>query len=182
MTRDEKIAKALSYIMEVEGGEMIEYDGTLSNHGLNQKTFDEYNRRNNKPLKSVREATFDEYKDVAKKEFLGRHGLNKISDDMILPVLDFAIQSGPSQTALEIQRLVGTKDDGIIGPNSIEKINEFVDKNGEEGFVNGLMDRRKQFLIDLSSERDDILRDMEGLNNRVEKIRLRQLQNIGGNR
>lgn len=180
--RDQEIMRALAKVMEIEGGEYVEADGTLSNRGLNQKTFDSYNKSKNKPLKDVREATTDEYLQVVKDEFLGRHGLENMPDDMILPVLDFSINSGPNQTAKEIQRVVGAEDDGIVGPNTMKKFNDYIEKEGKEAFVNNLQDNRLQFLNDLSTQRQDIMQNLKGLNNRVEKIRAMQLQNIGGNR
>ena len=45
-------------------------------------------------------------------------------------VFDFGVNSGISRSAKYLQRLVGVKDDGVIGPKTIEAVNRYVVMHG----------------------------------------------------
>lgn len=49
-----------------------------------------------------------------------------------LSIVDKGWGSGPKQAIKLLQRMVGTTQDGIIGPNTLNAYKEFLDRHGEE--------------------------------------------------
>lgn len=58
-------------------------------------------------------------------------------------VFDFAVNSGVRRAGKALQRAVGAKADGIIGPMTLRKVNEF---NDDTALIDAICDRRQSFL------------------------------------
>ena len=52
--------------------------------------------------------------------------INNISPELALVMFDIAVNSGPSAAICMLQRLVGVKDDGIIGPVTLKAVKLFL--------------------------------------------------------
>lgn len=64
---------------------------------------------------------------------------------------DFAVNSGPSRAIRYAQKVAGAKQDGVIGPQTIEKIEAFCDEHGAAAFVDAYCAARLAFLQDLAT-------------------------------
>jgi len=169
--QDDFLVKLARDIQALEGDRFVEADGTVSIGGLNQKTFTAYRKAKNLPEKDVAEASFDDFLNILQEEFIDRHGIKNIPRDVLPIVVDFSFNSGPANAAKVFQRTVGAKEDGIIGPNTMKAYKEFIKTKGREGFVNELSDRRLDFLNQAALTRPDIAENLNGLTNRVNKVR-----------
>lgn len=163
-------AKILLDIIKREGGTMRELDGTVSHRGFNEKLVSNYYKERGLPTKSPTELTFGDSLEIFEEEILGRNGINRIKDAELLPLLaDFAFNSGPDDAARELQRVVGATTDGIIGPKTIKKINEYVSENGPKSLYDNYINARLDFLR--RSESPSVKRYLKGLEGRVESFR-----------
>lgn len=54
------------------------------------------------------------------KNYLEDVKINKLHSSMIWPVFDFGIHSGPKRAIRFLQKMLGTKQDGVIGPKTIK--------------------------------------------------------------
>lgn len=107
---------------------------------------------------------------VYKVEYWDKVRADVLPDGVDYATADFAVNSGPSRAAKMLQRVVGVKEDGIIGPKTLDAIHA----KDPAKIVNSLCDARLAFLRSLShwptfgrgwgarvkSVRDDALRDV----------------------
>lgn len=81
-------------------------------------------------------------------------------------VFDFAVNSGVSRAAKFLQRIVGTKDDGIVGQLTIAATNDYCRVNGTKRLLKELDRQRKEFLAKIWNAP----RFLKGWKNRLTKV------------
>lgn len=167
----ELLVKMLIEISELEGaGVFQEEDGTISFNGMNQKTYDEYRKRKGLPPKDVRNIKVNETVDILEQEFINRNGIERIPTQHLPLVVDMSFNSGAGNAAKIFQRTVGAEEDGIIGPKTMAKYDEFIKEND---FINAYSQQRAEFIA--TSEKPSVVKNRNGLLNRVESVRLREI-------
>ncbi len=77
------------------------------------------------------------------------------------PSVDFAYNSGCSKAIKKIQKVVGTKEDGIIGKNTLAAINNF--KQGQWVLFDKLKIARVTYLNDIVKNATETRGQSEGL-------------------
>lgn len=168
MTKKNTLVKISKIISEMEGaGVFVENDGTISFNGLNQTTYDSYRKSQNKMVQDVRNAKYGEFIDILDKEFIGRHGIKNVPEEYLPIVADMSWNSGPRNAAVTFQKTVGAEPDGIIGPKTIKKFEEYISEND---FIDGFSNNRINFLT--TSQDESVQKNLDGLLNRVENIRV----------
>lgn len=169
-----KLAKILMDLSHVEGGQaMQEADGTISFNGFNQKTYNEFLKRQGLPPKDVRGITLKESMDLLESEFINRNGINNIPEEYLDLVVDASFNSGPRNAAILFQRTVGADEDGVIGPKTMEKFYKYVeDKNND--FISDYSATRADFII--NSESPAVQQFRDGILNRIDFVRQRESQ------
>lgn len=166
-----QINKILTDIMEREGEEFLEADGTVSFRGFNQKLLDAYQKKKGLPKKNVKDLTFGEAKQIFVEEFINVNGIKNLPEDVLPIVADFAFNSGPTNATQSLQKLVGATPDGIIGPKTIKSLDKYIKENGYDGFVNNYSNARAQFINDAALVNPDVAQFQRGILNRVENVR-----------
>ena len=81
--------------------------------------------------------------------------------------MDFAVHSGPPVAASFLQKLVGTEQDGIIGPVTLGAVKS----KDPSGLIDQLMDARFERMRGLSKWQ----RNKDGWTSRIEDVRRRAL-------
>ncbi len=140
---DKYFDKMLKQILSYEGGYVNDPNdsGGKTNKGVTQKTYDGYRRQKGLPLRSVREITDAEIKDIYYK-FFTESGADKIDNPrMALMVFDTAVGSGTS------------------------KAKELFRKSG--GDINKYAQLRKEWYADIVRRRPKNKKYINGWNNRV---------------
>jgi len=116
MTRSEFFIKS---IIIAEGGDKVTNDpndsGGLTKFGISQKSF---------PKLDIRNLTEQQAIDIYKKRYCDPCNVELIHDELLaIHIFDFAVTSGVSKSVKTIQKIVGVKQDGVIGPNTLANIN-----------------------------------------------------------
>ena len=62
-----------------------------------------------------------------------------------LCVFDFGVNAGPGRAAKYLQTLVATKADGGIGPNTLAKVNEYIDKFNVKHAIDQYQNGRQKY-------------------------------------
>jgi len=119
----------LGKTLEHEGGW---YDGSQPHdpnptmRGVTQATYDAYRVRVGQPKRSVKLITHGELEDVYRSYWTAVRG-----DDLppltATQVFDHAVNAGPKVAIQCLQRAVGTKDDGILGPLTMKALRAMPD-------------------------------------------------------
>lgn len=153
-----------------EGGDHV--DDSLSNQniiskfGVTQQSLDSFNSRNNLPKQNIIDLEETGARDLLDKDFFTGPRINELpGNDLIKAVFDFSVHSGPAAAIKTLQNIVGTVVDGIIGKNTIQKTQDFIDQNGEKELLQNLVDDRHDFL----KTRKNYLLQKRGLDNRIQK-------------
>jgi lysozyme family protein len=85
-----------------------------------------------------------------------------------LCVFDFGVNAGVSRAARYLQRMVGARQDGIIGPMTLAAVREYVRKNGLAAAINDYQDSRVGYYRQLRTFRTTFGR---GWLRRVKEVR-----------
>lgn len=156
--------------MKYEGGYVEDHAGP-TNFGITQKTYDAYAKKYGLPPKSVKNLNYGEGKDLYKKEFYELPKINTLPEEIQFLVFDYGVNSGPRQAVKDLQRVVGVKDDGIIGPNTKKAVKNFIKNNGYENFKRSYVNNRAmymQYLIETNPEK--YMKYRNGWANRINDI------------
>jgi lysozyme family protein len=166
----------LSDTLGYEGGDTVDSGGTTS-RGVTQGTYDSWAKMNKIPTKPVSELTYGDIYRFAKDEFFDKPKISKIAGDKIQPILfDFGYNASPKSAIQALQKIVGTKADGIIGDKTIKKVNSYISKNGEDSLVGALLDARQGYNDNLVLTNPAKYGQYEqGWTNRVEGLRKKYL-------
>ena len=109
--------RILRWILDSEGGnddDKLDHGGRTS-RGITQREYNAYRERENLPHGDVWKATDSEVKQIYHDSYW-----NPYCDDLPTGVdylfFDMSVNAGPYRAAVMLQRAVGVRDDGSIGP------------------------------------------------------------------
>ena len=169
--------KILSESLGYEGGydDSMAKDGVISNFGITQKLYDAYNKDNPKDVKDI---TYGEARDIYYDEFYKPLKIEKFKSNHVKSVIfDYAINSGRSQAVKDLQNIVGSKPDGIIGKKTLKKLDKFIKDNGESELINQYINSREHFLKSLVIKNPEKYgKNINGWMNRLNSQRQKHLQ------
>ena len=144
--QDEDFNKMMKHIYKTEGGFVDNKNdlGGRTNKGITQKTFDAYNKKMNRPLKDVKDITFDEADEIYYKEYYKASGADKIKDKNLAYLhYDSAINHGVGRAKQFLEKSEGDFDKYMQIRNGF--YDEIVKKKSEnKEFQNGWMNRIKR--------------------------------------
>lgn len=116
--------------------------GGATDRGITQRTFDAWNRRQGLPKHSVRGISKETADKILAVEYLDAVRADELPSGVDYAVADYSINSGPSQAVKDLQRVVGVKADGQIGPQTMAA----VDAMDAAQIVVDLCNRRLAFM------------------------------------
>lgn len=138
---DFNMAADFTFHPEVEGGYTVDSGGP-TNYGITQNTLDAFNKKNGYSSMNVKDITPDDAKFVAQKQYFEDPKLDTLPDRIGVAAFDYSINSGPHQAIKDLQRVVGVKPDGQLGPDTKKAINSYIDQNGEDSLLHNYTERR----------------------------------------
>ena len=139
-----KIDKLLGEVLKIEGGyqetkedrgNIIRPDGTIlgTNYGITPQVYAEYKGTSvdNLQPEDIKNITEQEAREIYKDKFYNRTRIKDINDENLRAnVFDMGLNAGPRNAVKIIQKLLGAKEDGILGPQTLKKLNSVgVDNN-----------------------------------------------------
>lgn len=151
----------ITHELQVEGG--LSNDpadkGGLTNGGISQVA---------NPDLNVATLTEAEKREIYRQRYVIAPGYDKITSPRLqAQMIDFGVNSGPAVATMKLQSVMGLKQDGILGPITLQAINahapdalnralaiarikmlgQIVVKNPSQlKFLNGWLDRATQFI------------------------------------
>lgn len=122
----DNLVQTTEWILVHEGGYVNHPDdpGGATNMGVIQRTYDGWRRRQGLPTQSVRNITKQEVIKIYKDQYWDKVWGDHLPDGLDYSLYDFAINSGPSRAIKFIQRLVGVKEDGVMGNITFDAIRQ----------------------------------------------------------
>jgi lysozyme family protein len=153
-------------------GNYTEDSGGKTNFGVTQNTFDAYTKENNIPSKDVKDLNFGDVRNFYQKEFYEKPKIFDIPYKKIKSmVFDFGVNAGTPTAIKTLQKIVGTKADGIKGNKTNNAISKYVEKYGEDDLYDALVQARIEHYQNLvKSNPDKYGQYLNGWLNRLTKL------------
>lgn len=163
-----KLARVMVIMFQFEGGFVNDPrdKGGMTNKGITRKTYSAYLGRE-ATEGEMRGLTDEQASEVFREGYWDVVKGDNLPVGLDLCVMDFAVNSGPRMSARYLQRVLGVKEDGVIGPKTLLVINS-LDKDELLTLVEDYIELRKRFLEDL----EDFKFFGKGWTNRIEKLRV----------
>lgn len=95
------------------------------------------------PGLNVRGITEKQAKDIYHKNYWRKIQGDELPDDVAKVLFDHSVLSGVSLASKHLQLIVGAKPDGIIGPKTLKKLNQYLQDNSSHELSLKLLDKRR---------------------------------------
>lgn len=155
---------ALKKVLKHEGGysnHPLDAGGS-TNKGITQKTYNYYYEGD------VKNITDEQVETIYKIGYWNKiKGDNIISQSVAELLFDYAVNSGSKTAIIKVQRLVGVKDDGLMGPKTIDAIN----KKNPKTLFNELHDVRVAYYKQIVANKPSQKVFYNGWKNRLESYK-----------
>ena len=144
--------RALAMVLRHEGGYVNhpQDPGGRTALGVTQATWEEWTGRKATEAE-MRALTPEKVKPLYRARYWDAVKGNELPPALALTVFDFAVNSGPGRAARYLQKVVGTTQDGKIGPATLAAVRRYVDQHGEAAAVKAYNDARRGFYRQLST-------------------------------
>lgn len=143
----ENFKKIMDEILKNEGGYINHPDdpGGATNRGITRCTLAAYRgvSCNNLPIQAVKDLTLEETLAIYRINYWDRCLADDLPNGVDYVVVDYAVNSGVARSAKLLQKIVGANVDGIIGLQTLDKVNAYQDC---EKLINIACDHRLAFL------------------------------------
>lgn len=120
-----KFTDALHHVLKREGGYSNDAadPGGETNYGITQRVYEGWRADHGLPLRSVKAITPDEIASIYDTRYWDAVQGDTVNDgydgNVALQVFDFAVNAGPKQAILSLQRVLQVTEDGILGPQTL---------------------------------------------------------------
>lgn len=142
----------LSNTLKNEGGETTD-SGGHTNYGVTQSLYDAVSPSLGLPKKNVRDLKYGEVRKVYEEEFYKKAKIDKINSERLQGVVfDHAVNAGVPVAIKSLQKIVGAKEDGIIGKDTIKALDSYIEKYGEDVLGRELVMERANQYADLVTQ------------------------------
>ena len=163
------LGKTLSY----EGQDLNKKEtggGGVSRYGITQDTYNNYLKNSGRQMQSVDNITPQEVHNIYYNDYFLKHNLQNLPPKISAATFDFGVNSGPSRAIKDLQQTIGTTPDGIIGPKTLQAVNTYVSQKGEDGLLQNLIDRRREYVNEITTTNPKLVDKRAGLLNRVTRF------------
>jgi len=160
MSYSDLFCRCIKIVLRNEGGYINHPNdpGGETNYGIAKKFY---------PDLDIKNLTKAQATEIFYKDYWTPMNLEGIHDeDLVLQVFDFGVNAGIKTSIKVLQRIVKVSDDGIIGPMTLEAINE-----SELPVYDIFKKRRKIFYMNLAARKPELEVFLNGWLRRVEKTR-----------
>jgi lysozyme family protein len=136
---------AIAIVLQNEGvtGKVTIDTGGLTKYGICQRSY---------PTLNIRSLSLDDAEKIYKRDYYDVLHLDEVESlELVIKLLDMAVNKGVYGTIKTVQRIVGVEVDGIMGENTINSINKQVPndlliklRNEQKAFYTALVDNNPQ--------------------------------------
>ncbi len=140
--------KCLETILHHEGGYVNhpKDPGGETNLGVTKRVYLEHGG-----TKDMKDLLVEDVAPIYKKGYWDKMKGDELPNGLDLCVFDFGVNAGPGRSAKFLQTMIGTVADGGIGPNTLKKLGEYVEKHGIEQCIEDFQGARQDYYEKLST-------------------------------
>lgn len=157
--------RALAETLGFEGGwSNVPGDrGGATNYGVTQRTYDAWRRTNGQEKQSVELITDDEVRAIYLADYWLPCRCDDLPEPLALATFDMAVHSGVWNAKINLQRALGVKPDGVIGPVTIASAAQ----SDVRAMVLRFLKKRAAFIQEVLYAHPSDVRFIEGWINRL---------------
>lgn len=138
--------KCLTEILIHEGG-FVNHSkdpGGMTNLGVTKQTYEEWigHKVSERVMRSL---TPQLVSSLYKKRYWSALRCDDLPPGLDLCIFDFGVNAGPARSGRYLQRMVGAKEDGQIGPGTLQLVKEYVERNGLGAAIRSFQERRRSY-------------------------------------
>ena len=140
--------KCLETILHHEGGYVNhpKDPGGETNLGVTKRVYLEHGG-----TKNMKDLLVEDVAPIYKKGYWDKMKGDELPNGLDLCVFDFGVNAGPGRSAKYLQTMIGTVADGGIGPNTLAKLAEYIEKHGIEKCIEDFQGARQDYYEKLST-------------------------------
>jgi len=140
--------KCLETILHHEGGYVNhpKDPGGETNLGVTKRVYEDFGG-----TKDMKDLTREDVEPIYKKNYWDRVKGDDLPSGLDLAVFDFGVNAGTGRAAKYLQTMIGTVADGGIGPNTLKKLNDYVEEHGIEDAIKNYQSDRQKYYESLST-------------------------------
>lgn len=115
--------KALAFTLKEEGGNVDDPQdpGGRTSRGITQRTYDAYRRHRGLAVQDVYHAAQVEVEDIYHMSYWEPYA-DRWPAGVDLSYFDWAVNAGPHRVIIAMQHILKLKQDGVVGPQTIEAV------------------------------------------------------------
>ena len=165
--------RSLAFVLDAEGGfSNHPHDkGGKTNKGILQREYDVYRDNKQEDRRSVREISDEELEDIYYNDYWVAGRCYKFPWPLCVVHFDGCVLTGVGQASKFLQRAVGAKDDGAIGPKTMMAYEDRVKAVGVQAICDSIMEQRDGF-YKLLAQKDSTKNSFkQGWLNRLENLK-----------
>ena len=117
--------RALAIVLRHEGGFVNHPNdpGGMTNNGITKKVYDAYMEKVTTE-QEMRDMPENHVAEIYRKQYWDRVNADSLASGLDLSVFDWAVNSGCGRAVKALQKCVGVKQDGGLGPITLKSVNE----------------------------------------------------------
>jgi len=164
-------AVSFTFRQDIEGGYTVD-NGGPTNFGVTQSTLDSYTKSNKLPPLDVKKIPQGLAFKIAKEEYFDKAKLGQLPDGLAVAMFDYGFNSGTGTAVKALQKQLGVKQDGIMGPQTLDAVYEYSTKNGEEDLIKKVITDREELMKSLiKDDPKQFKKNENGWKNRIQKLK-----------
>lgn len=152
MTTPTQFERCLAIVLHHEGG-FVNHPrdpGGMTNLGVTRRVWEEWTGRPSSE-EEMRGLTAEMVTPLYHARYWRVVNADQLPRGVDLVVFDFGVNAGPHRGARFLQRIVGTAQDGLIGPMTIATVNRFVANHGARELIRIYSEDRRDYYRSLST-------------------------------
>jgi lysozyme family protein len=172
VVNDVDFSNILQNTLSHEGDYTVDVGGP-TNQGITQKSYDLYSANKGLKNKSVKDVLPDEVNKFYYDEFYKAPKIDQLPYPKVKGVLfDYAVNSGTGRAVKELQKELGVEVDGNIGLQTLNALDKYITKYGENFLAHQILNRRANFyqkLVEKNPEKYS--KYLTGWTNRISSLK-----------
>jgi lysozyme family protein len=163
---------ALKFILKVEGGfsNHVADTGGATMRGIIQRVYDRDRDGRGLARRSVRLIEEGEVRAIYLQDYWLKGKCDRMPWPVSLSHFDACVNTGITQAGKLLQRAIGAKDDGIVGPMTLQQLDAVCEADGSIAVALHVADMRRGFYSRLVESKPDQRVFLRGWFNRVQKL------------
>lgn len=144
--------------------------GGATNYGITQSTYSTWLEMRGKPLRGVIDITMGDVRAIYQEYFWEPIKARLLWQPLDLVLFDASVQHGPGRAARWLQQVVGSEQDGRVGPRTLTSLLNYTAENGKRETIQHYMDIRSAFYAQIIANDPSQEQFKRGWKNRMDRL------------